>query len=85
MDNDVLSCAQAVPWAEGLRLRRQGADAPKVDKVTERAANVDKRVTEIEDKLLAIKRREKALRKRLTVWRQKQRYYIKKAAAPKKG
>lgn len=71
-----------VPWVEGLRIRRKAqAKKPTTEqRVEKRARNVDAKVVEIEGKLALMKTREKKLRKRLTAWRRKQRYYRKAAA-----
>ncbi len=75
-----------VPWAEGLVIRVAEAAKPKTktlgEHVAARSANVDKRVDEVEQKLVLLGRRQKALKKRLTHWKAKQRYYAK-AATPK--
>lgn len=74
----------AVPWAEGLVIRRKGAEKKdKPSTVELREAHVDGKVAEIEGKLIQLKTREKRLRTKLREWKKKQRYYMKKAAARK--
>lgn len=77
-----------VPWAHGLVIRVAEKAKPKVvtmdARIEARAKKADAKVAEIEAKLLDLSKKEKALWKRLRGWRRKQRYYLKKAAAPKR-
>jgi hypothetical protein len=72
----------AVPWAEGLQVRRvvSTKKATLDERVSARAKHVDAKVLEIEKKLETVKTREKKLRGRLREWKRKQSYYLKKAA-----
>lgn len=76
-----------VPWADGLKVRLAESAKPKkvtpLERAERRSAHVDKKVAEVERKLLLLSRRKKALGKTLRGWRRKQRYYEKRAASPK--